>query len=410
MVEQKEQAAPQLNLFAPENIQNPYPLYHALRAQGPVYWLSFPGLWVVTGYAEVMAALRDPRFLANRASISIARLKAVGREDLIPFYQTLQKSILVSDPPDHTRLRGLVSKAFTPKVVAGMRDHIQEIVDDLLDQAQPAGRMDLMPAFAYPLPVIVIAELLGVPLADREKLKRWSDDLAAFVGNPLNPIERIEQAQQTLHEFEDYFRDLIPRLRQQGRQNLLSALATVEEQGDRLTEEEMLVNCMLLLVAGHETTTNLIGNGLLALFRHPDQLRRLRERPELIENAVEELLRYDGPAQFTGRLAREDVDLGGQTIRQGQLALFVLGAANHDPAQFPDPDRVDLDRRELRHAAFGQGPHFCLGAPLARLESQIAFKTLLRRLPNLRLAAEPPFRFNFALRGLTSLEVAWDPS
>jgi cytochrome P450 len=319
-------------------------------------------------------------------------------------------SMLDRDPPDHTRLRGLVSKAFTPRVVERLRPHIQQIVDGLLDRVESAGSMDLIESFAYPLPVIVICQMLGVPVEDRERFKQWGLDIARGLDSILLPpdSEVLLRSAASRRALSDYFRELIAKRRASSREDLLSALIAAEEAGDKLSEEELLATCILLLVAGHETTVNLIGNGTLALLRHPDQLQRLREHPELISSAVEELLRYDGPVQRTARIPSEDVTIGGQTIAKGEMVMPFIGAADRDPAQFPDPDRLDIARADNRHIAFGWGIHFCLGAPLARVEGQLAILTLVQRLPKLALATDTPeYRQSLTLRGLTALPVTF---
>jgi pimeloyl-[acyl-carrier protein] synthase len=319
-------------------------------------------------------------------------------------------SMLDRDPPDHTRLRSLVSKAFTPRVVEALRPHIQKIVDSLLDRVAGANAMDLIEDFAYPLPVIVICEMLGVPFEDHERFKQWGLDIARGLDSILLPPDsdvarRSDAARSALTA---YFRELIAERRASPRADLLSGLIAAEEVGDRLREDELLATCILLLVAGHETTVNLIGNGTLALLRHRDQLRRLREDPGLIASAVEELLRYDGPVQRTARVSGEDVAIAGRTIAKGELVMPFIGAADRDPAQFPDPDRLDIARTDNRHIAFGWGIHFCLGAPLARLEGQIALNTLVRRLPKLALATDKPeYRESLTLRGLSTLPVCF---
>jgi len=318
--------------------------------------------------------------------------------------------MLDRDPPDHTRLRGLVSKAFTPKALESLRPRIQQIVDGLLDQIERRGEMDLIEEFAYPLPVIVICEMLGVPVKDHERFKHWGLDIARGLDAIMLPPDsevgkRSVSGRRALAE---YFRALIAERRAAPRDDMLSALIAAEEAGDKLSEEELLASCILLLVAGHETTVNLIGNGTLALLKHPEQLRRLRENPGLIGSAVEELLRYDGPVQRTARIPSEDLVIGGKTIPKGEMVMPFLGAANRDPAQFPDPDRLDITRTDNRHIAFGMGIHFCLGAPLARMEGQIAISTLLRRLPKLALASQlPEHRQSLTLRGLVSLPVGF---
>jgi cytochrome P450 len=388
------------NPMDPEFIADPYPTYHRMRAADPVHQ-SPMGFWVLTRYDDVVAALRDPRlakeaipaYVASRFGITI-----VGAG----------LSMLDRDPPDHTRLRGLVSKAFTPRVVEALRPHIQRIVDGLLDRVRDAGKMDLVEDFAYPLPVIVICEMLGVPLEDRERFKTWGLDIARGLDAIWLPPESdvVKRSAASRHELAEYFRDLIARRRAAPRADLLSGLIAAEEAGDKLSEDELLSTCILLLVAGHETTVNLIGNGTLALLRNPDQLERLRRQPELIGSAVEELLRYDGPVQRTARIPSEDVVIGGRTIPKGEMVMPFMGAADRDPAQFPDPDRLDIARGDNRHIAFGWGIHFCIGAPLARVEGQIAIGTLVQQLPELALATDrPEFRQSLTLRGLSTLPV-----
>jgi cytochrome P450 len=401
-------AAPdRYNLFDPAIIPDPYPLYHRLLAEDPVRWDESAGLWMLTRYADIQPLLRDARLGAERMS-SPEHLEAIGMGGFAPLFGVLNNMMVFADPPRHTRLRGLVNRAFTPRRMEGMRAHIQQIVDELLDAVQPAGHMDVIRDLAYPLPTIVIAEMLGVPVEDRARFKQWSDDFAVFLGG-FNPTpEQQQQALVSILALKEYFRGLVPALRRSPRNDLLSALATAEEQGDMLSEEELLANCILLLVAGHETTTNLIGNGVLALLRHPDQLHRLRADSTLTEGAVEELLRYESPVQGTGRVARAALDVDGRRIEPGQFVLLLMGAAHRDPAQFPDPDRLDVTRAEVRHLAFGHGPHFCLGAPLARIEGQLALATLLRRMPGLQLETETvAWREQFVLRGLKSLPVSF---
>lgn len=400
-----EQAPSQsADVFNAAFINDPYPIYTQLRGVDPIHWDGIT--WLVTRYADVAAILRDPRFVAERIMPDDEWLAETGLRQL---FHTHSRMMLLTDPPDHTRLRGLVSKAFTPRVVEGLRPRIQAIVDDLLNSVQDQGAMDIIRDLAYPLPVIVIAELLGVPVDMRAQFKQWSEGVAAFIGGTTSPeMEMLSEAQRCVVEMSEYFRAVADERRKQPRNDLVSALALAEDQGDRLTSDELVANCILLLVAGHETTTNLIGNGMLALLNHPAERQRLHENPELIVSAVEELLRYDSPVQGTSRMAREDVEIGGRRIMQGQHVSLMIGAANRDPAQFTDPDRLDLGRSENRHLSFALGPHFCLGAPLARLEGQIATSTLLRRLPNLaRTNADLTWRNNFTLRGLTALPVTF---
>ena len=388
------------NPMDPEFLADPYPMYHRLRAEEPVHHSPL-GFWVLTRYEDVVAALRDPR-LAKEA---IAGFIAARFGAPIP---QMGLSMLDRDPPDHTRLRALVSKAFTPRVVETLRPHIQQIVDGLVDAAQDKGSMDLIEEFAYPLPVIVICEMLGVPVDDHERFKGWGLDIARGLDAILLPpdSEVGRRAVAGRRALADYFRDLIAERRAAPRADMLSALIAAEEAGDKLSEEELLATCILLLVAGHETTVNLIGNGTLALLRHPDQLRRLRDSPGLIGTAIEELLRYDGPVQRTARIPSADVVIDGHTIAKGEMVMPFIGAADRDPAQFAEPDRLDIARADNRHIAFGWGIHFCLGAPLARVEGQIAINTLLKRLPRLTLDTDKPyFRQSLTLRGLQALPV-----
>ncbi|MCH8901571.1 MAG: cytochrome P450 [Chloroflexi bacterium] len=398
--------AVQFNPLLPEVRANPYPLYHQLREEEPVHWSELMEAWVLTRYDDVSALLKDSRFSADRrkANNRFAR-EAAARIEEGPLANAT--TMLGADPPEHTRLRGLVSKAFTPRVVEAMRPHIQEIVDSLLDDVQESGRMDIIGDLAYPLPVIVIAEMLGVPPADRDDFKRWSDDIVATLG-PLAAPEVIEKARISIQEMADYFSAVIAERRREPREDLLSALVAAEERGEVLSEEELLATCILLLAAGNETTTNLIGNGMLALLRHPDQLEKLRDQPSLTESAIEEFLRYDGPVQSTARVAKEQLEIRGKTIEEAQLVIALLGAANRDPEQFPNPDELDIARQPNQHIAFGQGIHFCLGSPLARMEGQIAFETLLRRMPNPRLESEEiEWGGTFILRGLKRLPIAF---
>jgi cytochrome P450 len=391
------------NPMDPEFVADPYPMYHRLRAEDPVHHSPL-GFWVLTRYPDVLAMLRDPRLTKEPIAAFVAARFGVA----VP--PGLGLSMLDRDPPDHTRLRGLVSKAFTPRALERLRPEIQQIVDGLLDEARDRGSMDLIEEFAYPLPVRVICEMLGVPVKDHERFKAWGLDIArgldAIMLPPDSPVgQRSVSGRRALAE---YFRELIAERRAAPRDDMLSALIAAEEAGDTLNEEELLATCILLLVAGHETTVNLIGNGTLALLRHPAELRKLRDNPGLIGTAVEELLRFDGPVQRTARIPSEDITIGDRTIPKGEMVMPFLGAADRDPTQFPDPDRLDITRADNRHIAFGMGVHFCLGAPLARMEGQIAINTLLARLPKLALSTDrPQFRQSLTLRGLQALPVSF---
>ena len=359
------------------------------------------GFWVLTRYDDVATVLRDARFGRKGFDELIrARFGESG----------FDQAMLFRDPPDHTRLRALVSKAFTPRVVDEMRAKIQKTVDDLLDQVRDARAMDVITDLAYPLPISVISEMLGVPAKDRDLFRGWSADIARSldaISLPTDP-EVVERGNAARRALSGYFRTLVAERRRRPQRDLLSELIAVEEQGDKLSEEELMATILLLFVAGHETTVNLIGNGTLALLRNPDQLQALRRNPGLIGSAIEELLRYDAPVQRSGRMPNTDVELGGKTIPRGALVLGLIGAANRDPAHFAEPDRLDITRADNRHLAFGWGIHFCLGAPLARAEAQAAIGTIARRLPELALATPTPeWREASALRGLKALPVTF---
>ena len=393
------------HLLDPEVLANPYPLYHRLRSEDPVHWDAFLHAWVVTRYADVVTVFQ--RFSAARTPTP-AQLSAMGLAALEPLAEVMVRQMLFLDPPDHSRIRSLATKAFTPRRVEGLRSHVQEIVDGLLDAVQAQGYMDVIADLAYPLPAIVTAEMLGVPPSDRDQLKAWSEDFAEVLGNFQHNPDRAPRVVRSVQEMYAYFREAIRAPRAQPRDDLISAFVAAEHDGDRLTEEEIIANLIVTMVGGQETTTNLIGNGVLTLLRHPDQLKKLRTEPELVPSAVEELLRYESPSQHTARLAPDDVHLGGRLIRKRQAVIAVMGAANRDPERFPDPDRLDLCRQDNRHVAFAWASHFCFGAALARLEGQITFATLLRRLPNLRLVPGPlVWRPNLGLRGLIALPVTF---
>ena len=393
--------------FAPAFHSDPYAQYRRLRATGPLRRTP-ANIWVATSHALCSEVLRDPRF-GHRPGASGGILRSAGAAGE-------RRSFLSLDPPDHTPLRRLVSKAFTARLVERLRPRVAELVDELL--AGVSGEADLIAALAWPLPVAMISELLGVPPEDKSRFKAWSDALARGLDPDfILPPGEIAQRERARDEFVGYFRTLVARRRAAASGDgasgdgasgdLLGALVAVSDQGDVLSEAELLATCILVLVAGHETTVNLIGNGALALLRHPGQLDWFRTHPEAAASAVEELLRYDPPVQLTARSALEDVELAGHRIERGQVVLLLLGAANRDPGVFPDPDRLDLTRAPERHLAFGLGIHYCLGAPLARLEGQIALTKLFQR--EVSLAGEVSYRDNLILRGLATLPVTIGP-
>lgn len=402
------QPKPPLSLYQlldPDVLANPYPLYARLRTEAPVHWDPYLHAWVVTRYADVITVLHH--FSANRTPTP-EQFAAIGLGELAPLAQVMVKQMLFMDAPDHTRLRGLAATAFTPARVENLRSHIREILDDLLAPLLRAGRMDVIADLAAPLPAIVTAEMMGVPTADANQLKDWSADFAEVLGNFQHNPDRASRTLKCVEEMTSYFRDAISNMRTNPREGLINALLTAEVDGDRLTEEEIIANCIVTMVGGQETTTNLIGNGVLTLLRHPDEMQRLRNDLSLVPSAVEELLRFESPSQHTARICREDTELGGKLIRKGQAVIAVMAAGNRDPERFPDPDRLDLGRTDNRHLAFGWASHFCFGAPLARIEGQLVFEALMRRTSNLALKPGPlVWRDNLGLRGLKSLPVTF---
>lgn len=393
----------------PVFIANPYPVYDRLRAAAPIYWHADSRMWFFTTHEDVDALLRDRRF--GRSIVHILSREEVGlpppRDDLKPFSKLGEHSMFDKEPPEHTRLKSLVHQVFTPRRVETLRARIQSITDALLDAAEAQGRFDLLEDFATPLPVTVIAELLGVPEADRHHLRPWSQAIVAMYELDHTP-EQERRAVQAAVEFSDYLRSLARQRRADPRDDLITALALVEEQGDRLTEDELISTCVLLLNAGHEATVNVIGNGMLALLHHPDQMRRLREKPALVSTAVEEMMRFDTPLQLFRRWVLEDVVYKGVELKQGTQVALMFGAANRDPVVFENPAAFDITRIENPHISFGGGVHYCLGAPLARLELQIAIRALVERFPNLRIdGPEPEYRPAYVIRGLQSFPVTF---
>jgi cytochrome P450 len=395
--------------FDPDDIgfvADPYPAYERLRDRAPILYDEATDHWLVTRYDDVNALLRDRRF--GRTYLHVATHEEMGHEppspSLDPFWHLINHGILDMEPPDHTRVRRLVSKAFTPRMVESMRTPVQELTDELVDAVAGGGTFDLLPAIAEPLPVAVIAELLGVPRTDRHLLRPWSADICRMY--ELHPTEEdATVAVAASVEFSGYLRALSRERRAAPTGDLISELTLVVDEGERLTEDELIGTCVLLLNAGHEATVNVTGNGWWALFRTPDALDRLRAEPALVPSAVEELMRWDTPLQLFERWVLEDVEIHGMRVPRGAELGLVFGSANRDPAIFESPDELRLDREPNPHVTFGAGIHFCLGAPLARLELQTSFATVLRRLPNLVLAEEPRWKPSYIIRGLESLLV-----
>ena len=391
------------HLLDPDVLANPYPLFHRLRSEDPVHWDPFLHAWVVTRYADVLEVLLS--FSADRTPTP-EQLDQMGLAALNPIARVMVKQMLFMDAPAHTRLRGLASKAFTPARVEQLREHIRDIVKNLLDGLKGKEEIDVIADIAEPLPAIVTAELMGVPTRDHVQLKKWSADFAEMLGNFQHNPERYPRVLKTVAEMTEYFRDAVRQQREHPREGLIHSLLTAEVDGDRLTEEEVIANCIVTMVGGQETTTNLIGNGLLTLLRNPGEMQSLRNDLSLIPSAVEEMLRYESPSQHTARICPSDREMGGKLIQKRQAVIAVMAAANRDPERFPDPDRFDITRKDNRHLAFGYAAHFCFGAPLARVEGQLVLDDLLRRYSNVALAQDRlEWRTNLGLRGLTALRI-----
>jgi cytochrome P450 len=396
--------------FAPDDlgfIADPYPVYARMRERAPIWYHEPTDHWLVSRFEDVNALLRDRRF--GRTYHHVATSAEMGRPEEPdwhgPFWHLIRNGILDMEPPDHTRVRSLVSKAFTPRMVEGMRERIQRMMDGLIDDVAGAGEFDLISSLAEPLPVAVIAELLGVPPEDRAFLRPWSADICGMY--ELRPSEQTARnAVRACVEFSDYLRTLSRRRRAEPEDDLISALAQVVDDGERLSEDELIGTCVLLLNAGHEATVNVTGNGWWSLFRHPDQLARLREEPALVPRAVEELMRWDTPLQMFERWVLERSEICGMSVPKGAELGLLFGSANRDPSVFDRPDDLDVTREPNPHVSFGAGVHFCLGAPLARLELETSFASVLRRLPALRLVEEPRWKRNYIIRGLRELRVA----
>ena len=404
LIRERWQSGVSYNPLSAEMAQDPYPTYAKLRGRDPVHRSRLMDAWVFSRFSDADAILRDHRHFSSDPRKRVAS----GRRASLPRVE--EPSMLFLDPPDHTRLRALVNKAFTPRAVAALEPHIRELMTTLLDAVDDPAAFDLMEAVAKPLPVIVIAEMLGIPPEDRAQFAVWSDQRARILEPTLSPEER-ETADAAMRSLDEYLVPIISERKADPKDDIISALAQAEEEGDKLTEREVLIMLRLLLVAGNETTTNLIGNGVLALLRHPDQLAALREDPGLIPSAVEELLRFDSPVQVDMRSVRDDCDVNGFPLRRGDSVVMLLGAANRDPDRFEAPDRLDVRRGDQNHLAFGRGIHHCLGAPLARLEGRVVLEALIERFGSMRLLEDrPAFRSSVVLRGLLALPVATAPA
>jgi len=405
-------------MFNQAFLEDPYPVYHALRAAGPLQWSPefCGGAWLLTRHADVAAVLRDPRFSVQRAGGWANSSGPDAVDGLRGFKKVFARSLIFADAPRHTRLRRVMNAGFTPAAVRAAAPQVQAIVDRLLDDilagaaTAPAVEFDFMRDFARPLPALVMAGLLGVDARDRGDFVAWSDDIAAFIGTPTPTLPIAQRAQRSLGAMSAYFQQLLPQRRAQPGTDLVSQLLRAEAGGGIIGINELLAQCCTLLFAGHETTRNLLGNGMLALLQHPREWQTLKDTPGLLSCAVKELLRFESPVQYTGRRLKADVELHGQRLRRGQLVIPLIGAANRDPAKFTDPDRLNLRRNEGPHLSFGHGAHVCIGATLTYLEAEIALRTLMERMPDLVLAeAAPAWAGNAAYRGLTRLPLRLAP-
>lgn len=403
-------------MFDATFIANPYPTYQYLLTNGRMHWVDYMGgAWLVPHYADVHALLRDPRLSAERAQMFVQPFPPEQRESLQQMISYFELSLVFVDGERHLRQRRLMNKAFTPRMIENLRPDIQRLADQLIDamlvEAQDTGEIELMHQFAHPLPALVIAQMLGVPAADQQHFVRWSDDMATFMGSANPTLELANIAYQSMNSLMEYFRALVVERRAAPQDDLITRLIAAEEQGDVLSETELLVQSVLLLTAGHETTRNLIGNGMQALLQHPDQLALLQREPHLIRGALDEMLRYDSPMQVISRIASEDFELYGEQVKRGQIVALLVGAAHWDTEQFTQPERFDITRSEAKPLSFGHGAHICLGMPLAYMEAEIALRTLLQRLPRLRLVnTTPDWSDNFQLRGLRSLPLSFSPA
>ena len=396
-------------LFSDEILQDPYPTYARLHEEGPLHYVDVGSKWAVWSifsHAECSSVAKDPRLSAKRAKQMLLPLPLSRQSEFSELARMLSLWLIFMDPPEHTRLRKLLNKGFSAAAVEGLRPQAEAIVDQMLKPLEHGSEVELMSEFANPMPVRIISELLGVPQALHGTFVNASRAIAVFRGNPNRTVEEARAAQDALVELTEFFRKTVAERRRNKGSDLISLLIDIEEEGEVLTEEELYAQCIALLFAGHETTRNLIGNGMYTLLQHPQETAELRERPEMIRSTVEELLRYESPVQFTARVLKEDIEVCGQQIRKGWTVLCMLGAANRDPKQFKEPNQLDLKRLNNQHLAFSAGLHFCIGAQLARLEGQIALLNLVQRFPEMKLTGpRPEWASTFGFRGLKSLPV-----
>lgn len=396
-------------VFNDEILQNPYPTYARMHEEGPLHYVDVGSkwaVWAIFSHADCSAIAKDPRLSAKRAQQMLLPLPFSSHAEFSELARMLGLWLIFMDPPEHTRLRKLMNKGFSPAAIEGLRPQVEAIVDQMLGSLRHGSEIDLMREFANPMPVRIISAMLGVPQELHETFVNWSRAIAVFRGSPDRTVEQARAAQDALVQMTDFFRKTVAERRRNKGNDLISLLIDIEEDGEVLTEEELYAQCIALLFAGHETTRNLIGNGMYTLLQHPEQTTELREQPEIIRTAVEEILRYESPVQFTARVLKEEIEVCGQRIPQKWSILCMLGAANRDPKQFKEPNKLNLKRLNNQHLAFSAGPHFCIGSQLARLEGQIAILKLVQRFPEMKLTGpKPEWAATFGFRGLKSLPV-----
>jgi cytochrome P450 len=396
-------------LFTDEFVQDPYPTYRRLLAEGPLHFVDVSGglwgIWAVFSHAECSAIAKDPRLSAKRIDRMLVTLPMDRQDEFKELVRMIGMWMIFIDAPEHTRMRKLMNKGFSPSSAEALRPQVEKIVDKILDPIAKMSSADLVEKLAYPMPVRVISELLGVPETMEDSFLRWSAAIAEFNGSPHRTVEHAQNAQNAVLALTDFFRKAVAERRRNKSDDLISLLIDIEAEGEVLTEEELYAQCVMLLFAGHETTRNLIASGIYSLLREPEKMAELRENPALIRTAVEEFLRFESPIQYTARVAKENIELCGVRIPKSQPILCMLGAANRDPKQFKDPDTLNLNRLNNQHLAFSAGPHFCIGSQLARMEGQVAILKIVQRFAKMRLARRAEWEPNFGFRGLKTLPV-----
>lgn len=406
-------ADPQLETTLPdissyEARSNPIPVYRHMMEASSVHWNETTKGWYILRYEDVANGLRDVRFSASRLKPVYGRLPQALQEKYAPLFHFLSVWTLLLDPPEHTKLRKLISAAFAPKLINALRPKVQARVDELLAAVAAKGQINVIADLAYPLPAIIIADMLGLPPEDRDKCKEWSDVIAGFFGAPQMTPDVIERTQQGIQDMNAYFKALLDQRRVEPKEDMITSLLQAEVEGEKLSEDEILATCEMLIFGGHETTMHLIANAMIAFMQNPDQRDLLIQQPELIENAIEEALRYDAPVQRITRASLAEVEVAGTVIPAGQRVFLMLGAANHDPLQYESPEKFDITRKNIKHMSFGYGIHFCIGSTLGRMEAQIAVGAMLQRLPNLRLIEEVVYQDNHSFHAPEEVKLVFD--